>query len=437
MKKILSAFVILSCVLQLNVSGVNANQPDIDAQASILIDSKTGQVLFEQNSQQKGLYPASTTKIMTAIIALERGDMNQIMTASQAAINDIGKDGMHIGIMEGEQIPLINLLEAMLISSANETANIIAENICETREEFIELMNQKAKELGAVDTHFTNTCGMHDPQHFTTAADLAKIARHAMSIPEFRNIVSKTEYNMPVTNKHDSWPTLYSTNLLLRRGSQNAIYRINGIKTGYTNPAGFNLVSSAENDYGMELIGVVMGVRNDGAKNNVYKYSEQLLEYGFQNFSTQSIVNKGQVIKKDIQVIDAEDDAVLDLVAENSIECVMPLDVNKWDLVRNEHINSPITVPVNKGDILGYVEYVKDGIVLGKTNILASQSIKKSAALTPDNPDNSDGSLTNILGNPIFRRTVIIVCIVLIAFVILRMVLRKISRKLKYRNHKY
>ncbi len=174
MKKPVYCIIIL-VVLLVNVCNVAAETPSIPEGSCILIDSKTGQVLFEKASDAKRLFPASTTKIMTAALALENGKLDAMMTASQEAIYDIGKDGSNIGIMAGEQLSLENLLKALLISSANETANIIAENLCATRQEFVDLMNQKARELGASDTHFVNPCGAHDDNHYTTAADLAKM----------------------------------------------------------------------------------------------------------------------------------------------------------------------------------------------------------------------------------------------------------------------
>jgi len=430
MKKILIIALILLYILNIHIPAAYADSLNIDTQACILIDSKSGQVLYEQNSNEKGLFPASTTKIMTAILAIERGDPDRIMTASQSAVDDIGKDGMNIGIMAGEELRMENLLEALLISSANETANIIAENICSTREEFVGLMNQKALELGAENTHFANPCGAHDPNHYTTASDLAKIARYAMTLPKFREIVSKTEYTIPPTNKHDTWPTLYTSNQFLRY-YQNDMFKITGIKTGYTTPAGFNLVSSAVNNDGIELIAVVMGVRNAGAKNNVNKYSEQLLEYGFRSFSIQNLVDAGQVIEKDVPVVDAEQDQKLDLMAESNVSGLLPLDKDKWKLVKEQHIESPVNAPVNQGDVLGYIEYKNNGITLGRTNIIASKTINKVFVLK------NAGSIKKLTQNPLFNRVVIIISVILLLFLILRVVLRNISRRINSKKYRY
>jgi len=428
MKRIFS-FVIILLFFLANISTAAAQSLDINAISYILIDSKSGQVLYEYNSNKQGVYPASTTKIMTAILALEKGNLDQMMTASQAAIYDIGKDGMNIGIMPGEQMSMENLLNAVLISSANEAANIIAENICSTRQEFVDLMNEKARELGAVKTHFVNPCGMHDDNHYTTASDLAKIARYAMSLPKYREIVKKTEYTLPPTNKHQSWPTLYTTNRLLRSKS-NGLFEVNGIKTGYTGPAGQNVVASAVNEEGMELISVVLGVKEITNEKNAFTYSNILLEYGFKNFSLQKLVDANQIIAN-VPVEGAEEDTLLSLVADNEIKAVLPADSSSWNLSKKEYIKSPITAPVNQGDVLGYIEYEKDGVSLGKVNIVASRSVEMAPqAKLLDTAERT-------AQNPLFKQVVTIVAIILVLFIALRFTLRRISRQKRRRKYRY
>jgi len=390
---------------------------NFEAESYILIDSKTGHVLYEYNAD-KILYPASTTKIMTAILAFEKGDPDQIMTASKKAVYDIGKDGMNIGIMPGEEIRMENLLEAMLISSANETANIIAENICETRQEFVDLMNEKAKELGAVNTHFKNPCGAHDDDHYTTASDLAKIAVYAMKIQGFRDIVCKKSYQMPPTNKHSSWPELYSSNLLLRR-MKSDLFEVNGIKTGYTGQAGQNLVSSAINEDGMELIAIVLGVKNpDKAKKNSYQYCYELLEYGFKNFSQHKIVKSNDKITT-VQVENAGENSPLDLVAADTFECVFPNDESWQDTIKSRVIiKHSISAPINKGEVLGYIEYERNGTFVGRVNLVASRAAEK---FVPETPKATEKSST-------LKKVLKTVIIILLAFFMLRFVLRRISR---------
>lgn len=423
MKKLPGILIPVMIVL-LFTSIAYAEPTDITAESSILIDAASGKVLFEKDADRKKMFPASTTKIMTAILALEMGDLEQVMTASQEAVNDIGKDGSNIGIMAGEQIPLKNLLEALLISSANETANIIAENLCPTRQDFVDLMNKKAIELGAMDTHFVNPCGAHEEEHYTTASDLAKIARYAMTLPKFREIVSMTRFQMPPTNKHNEWPVLATTNKLMQ-GDKNDLYVINGVKTGYTVPAGHNLVSSAVNSDGMELIAVVMGVRDDGASDNVKKFSKELLDYGFNNFSKVSFQENNKVYRS-VEVKDTEDTLPLDLVTKGEASAILSKDQTQ-QVKEIPHINDNITAPVNVGDKLGYVDYVIDGESAGTVDLIASRSVKQKpqAVITDKAADLLDNTLIRIaLG----------VAVLCVFFIILRKVLRTISRRVNARR---
>ncbi|MGI6777561.1 MAG: D-alanyl-D-alanine carboxypeptidase family protein [Acetivibrionales bacterium] len=428
MKKALIVTTIL-LLLNFNTSFTYAENLNIDAESCILIDSETGQVLYEQNANAR-LYPASTTKIITGALAIEYGELDQMMEASQAAVYDIGKDGMNIGIMPGEILCMKDLLGALLVRSANETANIIAENICTTRQEFVDLMNQKAQELGAINTHFVNPCGAHDSNHYSTASDIAKIARYAMTLPEFREIVRMTEYSMSPTNKHSEWDTiLYTTNHLLTRKTSD-LFDITGMKTGYTDPAGHCLVSSAVNKDGVELIAVVLGVKNPNSKENVLVYSEQLLEYGYKNYSMQEIAIPHEVVQFNIPVIGGEEGATVNLITENGLKALLPVDKSKWNITQEKNISSLIKAPVINGEIYGQIIYKSNDLVLGKVNIIADKTVEViSDESTKDAIENSTVSST-------FRRVAIGACILILCFLLLRTFLRIVSRRVNSRKYK-
>jgi len=419
MKRLLLFTIILS-VLIFNISYASAQPPSIDADTYILIDAESGNVLCEKNSKVTH-YPASMTKIMTAILAIELGDPEQLMTASQAAIDDIGPNGSNIGIIAGEQIPLKNLLQALLISSANESANIIAEHICDSRQEFIDLMNQRAKELGTENTHFANACGIHDPIHVSTASDIAKLARYAMTLPQFREIVSTPRFTMPATNKHPTWPELTNTNQLMIT-DQSDLYKINGIKTGFTGPAGYNLVSSAINEDGMELIAVVMNVKNEGASANVRQYSKELLDYGFNNFKRVTLLEENKVYRN-VKVENAADIYGLDLITTGSLTCILPRDEAKRNIKEIAHVNEHISAPVNQGDIMGYVEFFKDEVSIGKINLIAGRTMEHM----PE-PENIKTWFEEALDD-FFIRLGLYAAGILLFLLILRATLRAISRR--------
>lgn len=419
MKRLHAAMIILMTTVLLNTPA-HAQASNVEAPSCILIDEASGEVLYAQNADKLHMFPASTTKIMTAILALENSSLDRIMTASKKAVTEIGKDGMNIGIQAGEEMRMSDLLDAMLIKSANEAANIIAENISGTREAFVELMNNKAKELGAVHTHFTNPIGAHDEDHYTTVRDMAIIARYAMTLPAFRERVMKKNFQLPPTNKHETWPLLGTTNKLLRIKSD--LYSVTGIKTGYTNPAGQNLVASAQNGDGMELISVVFGTEPSDKENNAFSISTRLLDYGFRNFSLQEVIAANEPVKE-IEVEDAKGNKPLKLVTSTGWKHVLPLDRSLWKLERYEYIHTPVKAPVTAGDVIGYLEYRSNGISISKVDIIASANIEKSdIARLRD-------ALKRILYSSVF--SIILKVLLFLAFLypLLRLACKKILRR--------
>ena len=426
MKKLLLIVSLMVIVIS-NAVYINAQSLDISARAYILIDSKTGQVLAEHNPDFK-TYPASTTKIMTGILAIELGDLDQVMTVNQSAIDDIGPGGMHIGLLPGEQLELRYLLDALLVRSANETSYVIAENLCSSRQEFYDLMNERARELGATNTNFVNPCGIDNGKkgknHLSTARDLAMIARYGMTLPYFREVVKKTLITIPPTNKHDEEVIVGSTNRLLlysnSKYKSDYYTRITGIKTGYTDRALNNLVSSAENDEGIELISVILGVEN---YDMVFAYSKQLFEYGFKNYSIQQAVAPNSFIKS-VPVANAAGNNNLDVIASpEGLKCLLPNNANKTDYIVEEHIKSDINAPVKKGDILGYLEVTRNGISLGKVNAVASRDME---ILMPSPTPVKIFEQT--INSSILKKVTLCTLIFFMMFMLLRFTLRRISR---------
>ncbi len=435
MKKALVTL-IFAIFFAFQISPAYCKDLDIDAAAYILMDANTGSVLYEHNPDLR-LRPASTTKIATALVALKNGELSQVMTASKDAISDIGVGGMNIGIMPGEQMSLDDLLHAMLIVSANETANIIAENLFSNREEFINQMNQTAAALGAVNSTFTNPCGIDeyekDAEHFSTARDLAIIARECMKYPEFREIISQKQLDMLApTNKHEKWNTLSTTNKVLGQsynygpetGDDRNQFTITGLKTGSTMRAGNNFVASAVNKDGLELIAVVLGVNNKPGR-TVFNFTETLLRAGYENYSNQLIVDRNKIIKK-VVVQDASDDGQLDLVTNGKVEAILPNDKSLWKIDEKVTIKNDLKAPITKGTVLGNITYTLDGINIGKVDIVSSRTIDQSVKAQ------IKIYIKKITTSPVFKFATIALTVV-ICFLILRMILRKISRRRIYR----
>jgi D-alanyl-D-alanine carboxypeptidase/D-alanyl-D-alanine carboxypeptidase (penicillin-binding protein 5/6) len=193
---------------------------------------------------------------------------------------------------------------------------------------------------------------------------------------------------------------------------------ITGIKTGSTSEAGFNLLSSATNDTGMELIAVVMGVPYVGSSEYVFNYSKDLLEYGFENFSMQKVVDADSNIKN-ISVKNSQDNANLDILTNSDLAAVLPNDKSLWNLVSDVHLNSDISAPINKGDKLGYIEYSNNGVSLGKVDLIASSNIEKASI---------SSYLWGVLRSGPLKRVIIITLSAFLSFLVLRQILRRISR---------
>lgn len=251
--------------------------PDIQGDGAIVVDAETGNILYEKNKFEK-FYPASTTKVLTTLVALENSEMNEIVTVSYAADNYVSKTSSRMGLVEGEQITMEQALYGIMLESANEATYAVGEHVGGSIARFIKMMNKKAQDLGCTRSHFANSHGLHDEDHYTCPYDLCLIARAAYQNKEFMEITGTPTYDMPATNKNDA-KVLTNHHWFLNK-TMKYDYCIGG-KTGATTQAGYALVTYAKKD-GMTLISVVM---HAPTWNDVYTDSKKLLEYVFDNFN--------------------------------------------------------------------------------------------------------------------------------------------------------
>lgn len=250
--------------------------PDVNAASAIIIEADTGAVLYEKEIHTQH-YPASITKIMTTLLALENTSMQDVVTFSYDSVHKI--EGTHIGIKEGEQLTMEQCLHAIMLGSANEVSYATAEFTGGTLENFVNMMNERAAALGCTETHFNNPHGLPDETHVTSAHDMALIAQAAYKNPTFRSITKTVSYTIPTTNLTAEERPIANHHKMLKRGAYKYEYCTGG-KTGYTSVARYTLVTFAEKD-GMSLICVVMQCDSD---NDQYKDTAALLDYGFNNF---------------------------------------------------------------------------------------------------------------------------------------------------------
>ena len=431
-KRIFSLFVIINlifctaslCMAEGEQDMQNA-QPEIDlsvpaphAAAAILEDMKSGKVLYERNATDK-MYPASTTKIMTAILVLENANFSDTVVAPAEAIEPITNQHSHMGIRVGEEFTVEQLMYGMLVYSANDAANVLAVHVGGSLDAFAQMMNEKAAELGAVNTHFTNPHGFHDDNHYTCALDLALFARYAMQFDAFRNIVKTDMYEIAPTEKYHEIRYLSNTNhLVSRRRRADYFYKkATGIKTGYTDEALSCLVASAQ-DGDTELLSVVMKCANAG---ELYSFSESkaLLEYGFSNFKYITLSANGEVIY-DSPVYEAKKDVRVAITPKENVSALLPVDINvKEDVNINfEFTNGGLKAPIKKDEVLGTATFEYNGEVIGTAELIAVNDVEKDYILATIH------IVVKLFTNPIF----IIILIVLIYLLLVSDIKRRKKR---------
>lgn len=375
---VLTVVIALSMTLGSAVCAFGASskdEPEIEATTAILIDAKTGEVLFSKNENVQ-MAPASMTKIMTALLAIENLDMDTVVTIDDETPYT---EGNIIYMYEGEKFTVEQLLKAMLVSSANDCAAALAKTMSGTLKDFANLMNGKAKELGAKNTNFVNPNGLDDKKHMSTAYDFAMIAKEAMKNETFREIVSMTSYTVPKTNKNKK-RQLYTTNRLLSdkyndivvNGEYRKPYYKNaiGIKTGYT-PVALGCLCAAAEKNGTELISVVMHSSDFGR----FADTIALFEYGFANYATYNVYDKGETVET-IRVKGGnpgEVRTVTDYYASVNLKKSESSDIVTKKIVWNDKIVAPLA----KGTVVGQVRVYKNNELVTTTDIITADKVEE------------------------------------------------------------
>lgn len=355
--------------------------PDTYSSACLLMEEITGKILYSKNANSI-MYPASTTKIMTAILTLENCNLSDTAVVSHNAVFSIPSGYSTASLVEGEVLTIEQLLNVLLIPSANDAAVVLAEHIAGSVEAFSDMMNSKAVELGCLNTHFVNPNGIHNENHYSTAYDLALIGKYAMQFPTFKEISSKTRYTLPITNAYSKEDRIFNTtNDLIKpnysSSPTNYYYKYaTGGKTGYTDPAGQCIVATATKD-NVSLIAVTL--HGDFTEDNLSQRAldcKALFEYGFNNFSMVSIAKKGDVASN-MKVPNAtKDSSSLDLLYSDDIYAFVPNGFDTSSVTPNIKLSSTFA-PIAQDTILGTISYDIDGSNYS-CNLLASHEVYKN-----------------------------------------------------------
>ena len=329
--------------------------PNLTARSAVVMDAATGTVIYSRDMDARR-YPASTTKIMTLIVALEHGNLDDVVTVSK---NAAGMEGSTLWLEPGDKVPLGELLHGMMMASGNDATIAVAEHIAGSVPAFVRLMNEKAEAIGAKDTHFVNPNGLPDEKHYSTAHDLALIAAYGYRLPEFEEIVSTRETTFPWVK--DDTRRLRNENqmLWLYEGG-------NGVKTGYTDAAGRCLVSGAK-EKGLQLVAVVL--------DSVYMWNDSiaLLDYGFDQVQPEEILRKGQVVgsvpvgffQGELEVKAARDFSIATLKGGQKV---------KYD--QKIEVLDSLEAPIKEGTKVGRLVLTREGKEVGAVDLLAAQNLE-------------------------------------------------------------
>ncbi len=389
--------------------------PDTYSSACLLMEESTGKILYSKNANSI-MYPASTTKIMTAILTLENCKLSDTAVVSHNAVFSIPSGYSTASLVEGEVLTIEQLLNVLLIPSANDAAVVLAEHIAGSVEAFSDMMNSKAVELGCLNTHFVNPNGIHNENHYSTAYDLALIGKYAMQFPTFKEISSKTRYTLPITNAYSKEDRIFNTtNDLIKpnysSSPTNYYYKYaTGGKTGYTDPAGQCIVATATKD-NVSLIAVTL--HGDFTEDNLSQRAldcKALFEYGFNNFSMVSIAQKGDVASN-MKVPNAtKDSSSLDLLYSDDIYAFVPNGFDTSSVTPNIKLSSTFA-PIAQDTVLGTISYDIDGSNYS-CNLLASHEVYKNQ----------------------FAKTAMELSLLLIFLILLSKVLKRKKRRKNYRK---
>lgn len=382
MKKIiLTVFTVLVLINAVPVISYGASEPPVIlAETAVVIDAKTGQVLYDKNMNEQR-EPASTTKTITALLALENLDLSKtVIIDAETPFTE----GSRIYLLEDENVTVEQLMYALLLESANDAAVALGKEIAGSVPAFADMMNTRAKELGAKNTHFVNPNGLHEEGHLSTAYDLAMIAKAAMKNEEFRKFVSTYRYVIPATNKQDT-RYLYNTNRLIyderTKVLVNGVMRpakydgAIGIKTGYTSHAGGCLIAGAKQG-DTELISVVMKSTDAGR----FADSIALLDYAFANYKSVKTMDAGTILgeipvkhgsERKVQVISKED-----------AYATLPIEASPSLINTKIKLDDKVQAPVAKGQKIGEVEIYEGDQLIGKVDAVTTADIPEGGVLS-------------------------------------------------------
>lgn len=351
MSKFILALTLSFAIVAAAVQGVSADDISVSAKSAVLIEGSSDSVIYEKNCREKRPM-ASTTKIMTGLVAIENCPLDREVVIPKEAC---GIEGSSVYLREGEVFTMEELLYALLLSSANDAATAIAIEVGGDIESFADMMNAKADEIGLEDTHFTNPHGLDDAEHYTSAYDLARLSAEALDNEEFRTIVSTYRQ---VIGDGESTRHLLNHNRLLKL-YDDAL----GVKTGYTKTSGRCLVSAAERD-GVRLVAVTLSAPDD------WRDHTAMLDYGFECYSAVKLCGEGDISF----TIPCTGGDAEEITVRNRDGLTVPLPDGHGEVTYTLSAPQILFAPVNADDVIGDAVFLCDGREIGRISLYAENS---------------------------------------------------------------
>lgn len=423
MKKIRTICLILCCVLLLTPMRVSAQGQRVDqsvengchsvdakmqlseegkltetAKAVMVYELGSDTMIYAWNPDER-IYPSSMVKLMTALIALEKGQLTDRVVVTKRALSHVAIGSVSAGLVAGEELSLEDLLYCMMAPSANDAATVIAEHIGGSQDGFVKLMNQRAKELGCLSTNYTNAHGLHDSEMYTTARDICRLMDAALENPEFKKMFCAESYTVPATNKSEA-REIYTSNYMMSDHTIKKYFdpRVTGGKTGATDEAGRCLVATSEGK-GMELLTIVMGAQPtyeaDGLALKSFGSFEEtkvLLDHVLEKYEYRQIFYEGQTVSQ--HAVEGGTNHVA-TKPEQTASTVLPadMDVNKLNWIYGDSVGT-LLAPIEKGQVISVIQVWYGSKCLAQTNLVAANAVEIwKAPVVPDrNHLTEDGS---------------------------------------------
>ena len=349
---------------------ISARSPHV-----ILIDMRTGSSLYSRKAKEK-VYPASLTKIMTAMLVLENCNLEDVVAAKETAISNVQDGSSKLGIKKDERLSVRQLTYAMMLTSAADAANVLAEHASGSIEKFVDAMNKKAKSLGMKNTNFTNPVGDHDERHYTTAQDMARLCVYAMQNESLREIVKSSSYSIPATEKNDKERRLINKNYLISTSIRNDYYYkyATGLKTGYTKEAKSCIAATAEKN-GMQLLALVFEAESEDGSVQSFVDCINMFNFVFDNYSARRVVKQDAIVSQTKVLYTRRTKKVI-LQTEAGIDALRDKKEEDIKITFKDDIPESVKAPIKKGQVIGKREYFVNGASVGTINLIADKEYR-------------------------------------------------------------